>query len=576
MQQSYLQQLADYRDYVAGLDITDEERQERMLAKQQELQEAYGDFLNQALADGAWITDEYGVQNHNLIDSFGETTLGIEGQFNSLNDMLDAFRESSLKTDEEITKSFQQWYEDRERILQEAGQDMDDFADIVVEDMGDVSEAMDTAADAAEQMSEDMKTEFQEILDNLKKMFYGEDGMSKTIDEIIAKFKTWQQTILDLIKSIGDLNNTPIKNNVPSTGGGGGSGGGGGGGSGGGDSGGGGGGGGGCSGNCTGSCTGGCKTGCSGGCKDGCKGCNNTCSGTCKGTSSQTGCAASCTGTCKTGCLATSKASAGGCFDSGTKILMADGTEKNIEDIVIGDIIIAYNEKENIFEFQKVINTMIHHNTIEMIDLYLDDGTHIGMTACHPILTTDGWKSLNHDIALLEHWIETTPIEIGQKVICKDGILKEIIKIEYRKNIENYNTYNISVGSVHTYIANGIIVHNAMTKMASGGYTGAWGPEGKAAILHEKELILNKADTANMLATVAFVRDLVQMVGLNASSAANGLGSLFAGGVSSGGNYLDQNVTIHAEFPNATNHTEIEEAFNNLIGLAGQYAGRKQ
>ena len=79
-----------------------------------------------------------------------------------------------------------------------------------------------------------------------------------------------------------------------------------------------------------------------------------------------------------------------------------------------------------------------------------------------------------------------------------------------------------------------------------------------------------------MLTTVAFVRDLVQMVGVNASNAANGLGALFAGGVSTANSYLDQNVTIHAEFPNATNHSEIEEAFENLIGLAGQYAGRKK
>lgn len=79
-----------------------------------------------------------------------------------------------------------------------------------------------------------------------------------------------------------------------------------------------------------------------------------------------------------------------------------------------------------------------------------------------------------------------------------------------------------------------------------------------------------------MLATVGFVRDLVEMLTTNAGISSMGLGNLFAGGVSSGGNYLDQNVTIHAEFPNATNHSEIEEAFENLIGLAGQYAGRKQ
>ena len=95
-------------------------------------------------------------------------------------------------------------------------------------------------------------------------------------------------------------------------------------------------------------------------------------------------------------------------------------------------------------------------------------------------------------------------------------------------------------------------------------------------MLHEKELVLNAHDTENMLTAVSFVRDLVEMIGVNASSMSNGLGNLFAGGVNTSNSYLDQNVTIHAEFPNATNHSEIEEAFENLIGLAGQYAGRKQ
>ena len=109
----------------------------------------------------------------------------------------------------------------------------------------------------------------------------------------------------------------------------------------------------------------------------------------------------------------------------------------------------------------------------------------------------------------------------------------------------------------------------------TGGYTGSWGPEGKAAILHEKELVLNKQDTANLLTTVGFVRDLTHMISMNASVASTGLGTLFMGGVGQGGGYLDQNVTIHAEFPNATNHSEIEEAFGNLINMASQFANRK-
>jgi len=34
---------------------------------------------------------------------------------------------------------------------------------------------------------------------------------------------------------------------------------------------------------------------------------------------------------------------------------------------------------------------------------------------------------------------------------------------------------------------------------ASGGYTGSWGNEGKLALLHEKELVLNADDTKNFL-----------------------------------------------------------------------------
>ena len=55
----------------------------------------------------------------------------------------------------------------------------------------------------------------------------------------------------------------------------------------------------------------------------------------------------------------------------------------------------------------------------------------------------------------------------------------------------------------------------------------------------------------------------------------------FAGAISAFGlagnnnNTLEQIVTIHAEFPNATNRNEIEAAFDNLVNRAAQYAHRK-
>ena len=42
----------------------------------------------------------------------------------------------------------------------------------------------------------------------------------------------------------------------------------------------------------------------------------------------------------------------------------------------------------------------------------------------------------------------------------------------------------------------------------TGGYTGEWGPEGRLAMLHQKEIVLNAHDTENFLAAIGIVRDI--------------------------------------------------------------------
>ena len=108
----------------------------------------------------------------------------------------------------------------------------------------------------------------------------------------------------------------------------------------------------------------------------------------------------------------------------------------------------------------------------------------------------------------------------------------------------------------------------------TGGYTGTWGPEGKLAILHEKELILNQDDTQNILSTVSLIRELVNMIDAQAASASlfNLIPTLSP---NPNANTLEQKVEITAEFPNVNDRYEIEEAFNNLINTASQYANRK-
>lgn len=109
----------------------------------------------------------------------------------------------------------------------------------------------------------------------------------------------------------------------------------------------------------------------------------------------------------------------------------------------------------------------------------------------------------------------------------------------------------------------------------TGGYTGEWGLDGKFAMLHEKELVLNKDDTTHFLQAIDIVRQISEMIDLNALSSAGGLSSLLAATASSSSQKLEQQVTIHAEFPNVTDKDQITEAFTDLVNLASQYANRK-
>ena len=115
---------------------------------------------------------------------------------------------------------------------------------------------------------------------------------------------------------------------------------------------------------------------------------------------------------------------------------------------------------------------------------------------------------------------------------------------------------------------------------ATGGYTGDWGDNGtdlsagRLAVLHSKELVLNRDDTVNMLSAVDIVRQISKVIDLNAMAASQSF-ITSAIGAASTDNVLKQQVTITAEFPNVVNHSEIEEAFENIVDLASQYANRK-
>jgi chaperonin cofactor prefoldin len=149
-------------------------------------------------------------------------------------------------------------------------------------------------------------------------------------------------------------------------------------------------------------------------------------------------------------------------------------------------------------------------------------------------------------------------------------------------NIEDIDasisTISSQIDAGFTAITNGE-KYEKIASAETGGYTGAWGSEGKLAILHEKELVLNANDTENILAATQIARSLGQVfdeiskiITGDAMSYVNNHSNTMTNANISNGQNVDQNVQIEAHFPNVTDRDEIQEAFDNLINLAVQKA----
>ena len=120
---------------------------------------------------------------------------------------------------------------------------------------------------------------------------------------------------------------------------------------------------------------------------------------------------------------------------------------------------------------------------------------------------------------------------------------------------------------------------NAYDAFDTGGYTGEWDSSGRLAVLHQKELVLNAADTSNILNAVTAVRDIASMVGSAIKGNVYSMLIEKIGGIAVGAPWAResndnarQNVFhITAEFPNADSVATIQEAILSLPNIASQY-----
>ena len=140
----------------------------------------------------------------------------------------------------------------------------------------------------------------------------------------------------------------------------------------------------------------------------------------------------------------------------------------------------------------------------------------------------------------------------------------------------NNNEYGVHIRGAGPYANNvlyedlGWIKRSQLYGYDTGGYTGAWGSTGRLALLHEKELVLNKEDTRNLLDAVSILRTVMGNFNGNIMTRLDSIKSGFTNILSSNSEELKQDVHIEANFPNVDSKKQIEDAFANLVNIAAQ------
>lgn len=159
------------------------------------------------------------------------------------------------------------------------------------------------------------------------------------------------------------------------------------------------------------------------------------------------------------------------CFTGDTLVLMADGTERRIDEISLGDLVLGPEGRVG-----RVIN--IEQPPLGDRLLYNVNGERPFVTSEHPFMTTDQWKSVDPQRTAAENpHVLTQPLRIGDRLMKVVAVaqpvavgsvpsLEAIVESVRLSDITGHpahpNTilYNLVLDEGHTYFANGYLVHN--------------------------------------------------------------------------------------------------------------------
>ncbi|WP_406499494.1 polymorphic toxin-type HINT domain-containing protein [Streptomyces sp. NBC_00846] len=146
-------------------------------------------------------------------------------------------------------------------------------------------------------------------------------------------------------------------------------------------------------------------------------------------------------------------------FTPGTRVLMADGTTKPIEEVRIGDEVLATDPDTGETKPRKVTAEIKGHGLKHLVKVTIDiDGTKGDKTAS--VTATDGHPFW---VPELGAWVDATDLKPGEQLRTNSGAQAEIEAVK-RWTAPGETVYNLTVNDLHTYYvlagATPVLVHN--------------------------------------------------------------------------------------------------------------------
>ncbi|MFT3771455.1 MAG: Hint domain-containing protein [Minicystis sp.] len=146
------------------------------------------------------------------------------------------------------------------------------------------------------------------------------------------------------------------------------------------------------------------------------------------------------------------------CFPAGVRVSMADGTMRPIESVEVGDFVLGFDERTGMVAPHRVSRRFVHTNVSDPL-VRINDA--LSATGNHLVYVSGAWqradalavgaplKTLSPDAALVSARVAS---------LATEGRTVPVV-------------YNLEVDDVHTYFAEGVLVHNYKNIGSSGGET---------------------------------------------------------------------------------------------------------